>query len=92
MATEKFQGFVCQIAMISVNMEFLATKKHGAKLFEGFHNGEKFLSHGGVVLLSSIEILGIESNMVNIFHDHSSKVEITGISVNMKRLVMVRIS
>ncbi len=42
-------------------------------------------------MLSSIKLSGTESNRVTILNSHSSKLEITSVSVDMKRLIIARI-
>ena len=56
------QRRVSQILAIRPDVKFTTTKQHRAKLLEGFNDGKKFLFHGGVVALRSVELATIESN------------------------------
>jgi len=56
--------------MISIDVKFLRTQKHGAKLFKGFNNRKKLFLHGGVIMLSWYKLARIEGNWFTMLHDH----------------------
>ena len=73
-----------------MKIKFPAAKNHGAKLFEHLNNEKKLIFHYHVVLLSRIELPGVEGDRKTVLHDDCPKLKITGIGEDMEGFVIVR--
>jgi len=69
----------------------MAAKEHGAKLLKGFNNRKKLFLHCSIVVLSWCKLGGRKQNRFILLHDNGSKLIVTGISLDVKRKIMVRV-
>ena len=80
-----------KVAVIGVDAD-LGAKEKGTKGAQGFNHGQEFFFDGGVVLLCSGELAAVVSDGVPVLFDHSTKLQIGSIGVDVERQIGIRVA
>mmetsp|Transcript_88180 Transcript_88180/g.254338 ORF Transcript_88180/g.254338 Transcript_88180/m.254338 type:complete len:127 (-) Transcript_88180:1774-2154(-) len=86
------EALECEIFVVGMDVQFFASKKHVAVLFESFNYGENFFLADRVISLSTVELARVKGYGNSFLKDCCPQLQITGITIYMKWFIVIGVT